>query len=55
MPAAHRPGSTPDRGCPDNFPAIPVCAYCGNQIDSHGHYVVHYKRIVLERGNYEQG
>jgi len=42
-------------GIPDDFPVIPTCANCGNQVNTNGRYVVHYKRIILERGNYETG
>jgi len=42
-------------GKPDDFPPFPVCADCGHKVNSQGRYVARYKRIILERGNYETG
>ena len=36
-------------GIPDDFPVIPTCTRCGNQVNVHGRYVAQYERIVLER------
>lgn len=35
-------------GIPDDFPSFPVCANCGNYVDTHGRHVTEFERIVLE-------
>ena len=35
-------------GVPDDFPPIPTCEDCGNQVNAHDRYVADYERIILE-------
>jgi hypothetical protein len=38
-------------GVPDDFPPIPTCTDCGNQIDTRSLYVAEFELIILESRN----